>query len=229
MRNFFDKTIYALILLSIASIIAESVEEFNSKYGEYLSIFETFTYLVFSVEYIYRVVESIQKKSWKRYVFSFFGIIDLLAIIPFFLPLFIAIDSRSIRVLRLARLVTIVKIGRHNKALNTLISVVNSVRVEVGLTLFTSIIAVVFAGMLMYYAEHETQPEVFKDMLQSIWWAVATLTTIGYGDIYPVTGLGKLIASSLAFIGIGLVAIPAGLISAAYVEQLKESKSSKDQ
>ena len=228
MRNFFDKAIYALILLSIASIIAESVEEFNSKYGEYLSIFETFTYLVFSIEYIYRVVESIRKTSWKSYVFSFFGIIDLLAIIPFFLPLFITIDSRSIRVLRLVRLVNIVKIGRHNKAVNTLITVVKSVRVEVGLTLFTSVIAVVFAGILMYYAENESQPEVFSDMGQSIWWAVATLTTIGYGDIYPVTGLGKLIASSLAFIGIGLVAIPAGLISAAYVEELNKSKSSKD-
>ena len=115
-----------------------------------------------------------------------------------------------------------------NKAVNTLITVVKSVRVEVGLTLFTSVIAVVFAGILMYYAENESQPEVFSDMGQSIWWAVATLTTIGYGDIYPVTGLGKLIASSLAFIGIGLVAIPAGLISAAYVEELNKSKSSKD-
>ena len=228
MKNFFDKVIYVLIFLSIASIIAESVEDFNYKYGHYLSLFETLTYLIFSVEYIYRLIESIRKTSWKSYVFSFFGIIDLLAIIPFFLPLFITIDSRSIRVLRLVRLVTIFKIGRHNKAVNTLINVVSSVRVEVGLTLFTSFIAVVFAGILMFYAEHDAQPEVFKDMLQSIWWAVATLTTIGYGDIYPVTGLGKIIASSLAFIGIGLVAIPAGLISAAYVEELNKSKSSKD-
>jgi len=228
MKNFFDKTIYALILLSIASIIAESYQNFNLKYGVYLGFFETFTYIVFSGEYIYRVIESSRKGSWKDYVFSFFGVIDLLAIIPFVLPFFIAIDSRSIRVLRLVRLVNIVKIGRHNKAVNTLITVVKSVRVEVGLTLFTSVIAVVFAGILMYYAENESQPEVFSDMGQSIWWAVATLTTIGYGDIYPVTGLGKLIASSLAFIGIGLVAIPAGLISAAYVEELNKSKSSKD-
>tara|TARA_B100000768_G_C11165879_1_gene326567 strand:- start:138 stop:416 length:279 start_codon:yes stop_codon:yes gene_type:complete len=90
--------------------------------------------------------------------------------------------------------------------------------------MFTSIVAVVFAGILMYYAENETQPEVFSNMGQSIWWAVATLTTIGYGDIYPVTAIGKLIASSLAFVGIGLVAIPAGLISAAYVEEVNNNK-----
>lgn len=224
MRNIFDKAIYALILLSVAAIIAESFESFNSKFGQYLSVFETFTYVVFSGEYIYRIVESSRKTSWRSYVFSFFGIVDLLAIIPFFLPFLISIDSRSIRVLRLVRLVNIVKIGRHNKAISSLIAVIKSVRVEVGVTLFTSIIAVVFAGILMYYAENKAQPDVFSNMGQSIWWAVATLTTIGYGDIFPITSMGKLIASCLAFVGVGLVAIPAGLISAAYIEELNKNK-----
>ena len=224
MKNFLDKFIYTLILLSIAAIIAESFESFNLRFGKYLSAFEIFTYVIFSGEYIYRIIESSKEKSWKSYVFSFFGIIDLLAIIPFFLPFLISIDARSIRVLRLVRLVNIIKIGRHNKAINSLITVIKSVRVEVGVTMFTSIVAVVFAGILMYYAENETQPEVFSNMGQSIWWAVATLTTIGYGDIYPVTAIGKLIASSLAFVGIGLVAIPAGLISAAYVEEVNNNK-----
>ena len=178
-------------------------------------------------EYVYRVIDSVRQGSWRTYVFSFFGIVDLLAIVPFLLPFLITIDSRSIRVLRLVRLVSIFKIARHNKAVNTLISVVSSVIVEVGITLFTSFIAVVFTGILMFYAENESQPEVFSDMGQSIWWAVATLTTIGYGDIYPVTGMGKLIASSLAFIGIGLVAIPAGLISAAYVEEINKKNKKK--
>lgn len=224
MKNFLDKFIYTLILLSIAAIIAESFESFNLRFGKYLSAFEIFTYIIFSGEYIYRIIKSSREQSWKSYVFSFFGIIDLLAIIPFFLPFLISIDARSIRVLRLVRLVNIIKIGRHNKAINSLITVIKSVRVEVGVTMFTSIVAVVFAGILMYYAENETQPEVFSNMGQSIWWAVATLTTIGYGDIYPVTAIGKLIASSLAFVGIGLVAIPAGLISAAYVEEVNNNK-----
>jgi|TARA_B110000483_G_C18013938_1_gene472287 voltage-gated potassium channel len=227
MRNLFDKAIYALILLSVAAIIAESFQEFNSKYGEYLNLFESVTYIAFLCEYVYRVIDSVRQGSWRTYVFSFFGIVDLLAIVPFLLPFLITIDSRSIRVLRLVRLVSIFKIARHNKAVNTLISVVSSVIVEVGITLFTSFIAVVFTGILMFYAENESQPEVFSDMGQSIWWAVATLTTIGYGDIYPVTGMGKLIASSLAFIGIGLVAIPAGLISAAYVEEINKKNKKK--
>lgn len=224
MKNYLDKFIYTLILLSIAAIIAESFEAFNLRFGKYLSAFEIFTYVIFSGEYIYRIIISSKEKSWKSYVFSFFGIIDLLAIIPFFLPFLISIDARSLRVLRLVRLVNIIKIGRHNKAINSLIAVVKSVRVEVGVTMFTSIVAVVFAGILMYYAENEAQPDVFSNMGQSIWWAVATLTTIGYGDIYPVTAIGKLIASSLAFVGIGLVAIPAGLISAAYVEEVNKKK-----
>ena len=109
----------------------------------------------------------------QSYALSFFGIIDLLAILPFFLPFIIAIDARAIRVLRLLRLVNVIKIGRHNRAINTLIKVIRSVRTEVAVTLFASIVVVVFAGILMYYAEHETQPEVFTNMSQSIWWAVA--------------------------------------------------------
>ena len=126
MRNLFDKAIYALILLSVAAIIAESFQEFNSKYGEYLNLFESVTYIAFLCEYVYRVIDSVRQGSWRTYVFSFFGIVDLLAIVPFLLPFLITIDSRSIRVLRLVRLVSIFKIARHNKAVNTLISVVRS-------------------------------------------------------------------------------------------------------
>ena len=223
-KSFFDRIVYTLILLSIASIVAESFESFNSKYGRYLNIFQTITYILFTAEYIYRTINAARKRSWKSYVFSFFGIIDLLAIIPFILPFIISVDARSIRVLRLFRLLLIFKIGRHSKAVRTLLSVVKSIRVEVGVTFFTSIIAIVLAGILMYYAENDVQPEAFADMGKSIWWAVATLTTVGYGDIYPITIMGKFIATSLAFIGVGLIAIPAGLISAAYVEEVNSLK-----
>lgn len=223
-KSFFDRIVYTLILLSIASIVAESFESFNSKYGRYLNIFQTITYILFTAEYIYRTINAARKRSWKSYVFSFFGIIDLLAIIPFILPFIISVDARSVRVLRLFRLLLIFKIGRHSKAVRTLLSVVKSIRVEVGVTFFTSIIAIVLAGILMYYAENDAQPEAFADMGRSIWWAVATLTTVGYGDIYPITIMGKVIATSLAFIGVGLIAIPAGLISAAYVEEVNSLK-----
>jgi len=218
-----DRVVYFLIIASIVGIVAETHDiSDNARY--LLGLFETVTYIAFSIEYIYRILQARKGLGVQSYALSFFGIIDLLAILPFFLPFIIAIDARAIRVLRLLRLVNVIKIGRHNRAINTLIKVIRSVRTEVAVTLFASIVVVVFAGILMYYAEHQTQPEVFTNMSQSIWWAVATLTTIGYGDIYPVTALGKIIASSLAFVGVGLVAIPAGLISAAYVDEINSQK-----
>ena len=218
-----DRVVYFLIIASIVGIVAETHDiSDNARY--LLGLFETVTYIAFSVEYVYRILQARKGLGVQSYALSFFGIIDLLAILPFFLPFIIAIDARAIRVLRLLRLVNVIKIGRHNRAINTLIKVIRSVRTEVAVTLFASIVVVVFAGILMYYAEHQTQPEVFTNMSQSIWWAVATLTTIGYGDIYPVTALGKIIASSLAFVGVGLVAIPAGLISAAYVDEINSQK-----
>mgnify|MGYP000489071240 FL=1 len=218
-----DRVVYFLIIASIVGIVAETHDiSDNARY--LLGLFETVTYIAFSIEYIYRILQARKGLGVQSYALSFFGIIDLLAILPFFLPFIIAVDARAIRVLRLLRLVNVIKIGRHNRAINTLIKVIRSVRTEVAVTLFASIVVVVFAGILMYYAEHQTQPEVFTNMSQSIWWAVATLTTIGYGDIYPVTALGKIIASSLAFVGVGLVAIPAGLISAAYVDEINSQK-----
>lgn len=223
MNKILDRIVYGLIIASIIGIVAETHNiSDNARY--LLGLFETVTYIAFSIEYIYRILQARKGLGVQSYALSFFGIIDLLAILPFFLPFIIAVDARAIRVLRLLRLVNVIKIGRHNRAINTLIKVIRSVRTEVAVTLFASIVVVVFAGILMYYAEHETQPEVFTNMSQSIWWAVATLTTIGYGDIYPVTALGKIIASSLAFVGIGLVAIPAGLISAAYVDEINSQK-----
>jgi len=223
MNRIIDRLVYGLIIASIIGIIAET-HDISENARHLFGLFETVTYIAFSIEYIYRILQARKGLGIQSYALSFFGIIDLLAILPFFLPFIIAVDARAIRVLRLLRLVNVIKIGRHNKAINTLIKVIRSVRTEVAVTLFASVVVVVFAGILMYYAEHETQPEVFNNMSQSIWWAVATLTTIGYGDIYPITAMGKIIASSLAFVGVGLVAIPAGLISAAYVEEINNQK-----
>lgn len=218
-----DSISYGLILFSIVLVIVDT-HNVSPEVRRLLHWFEIATYLAFSVEYIVRIRFAMTNRGWRSYVFSFWGMVDILAIIPFYLPLMVSIDSRFLRVLRLLRVVNIVKAGRHSRAIKTLLKVIRSVSTEVSVTLFASVVTVVFAGMLMYYAEHDAQPEVFSNMTQSIWWAVATLTTIGYGDIYPITALGKLIASLLAFVGIGLVAIPAGLISAAYIEELKTRK-----
>ena len=218
-----DKVAYALIVVCIAAIIIESHNLSQSQ----LALLKTFNfaaYCFFSVEYIIRLVLAYNRGSLSGYALSFFGLIDLLAVAPFFLPLFITLDTRVLRLLRLVRFVNVLKLGRHSKAIENLLTVIRTVRYEVSITFFTSIIVIVLSGILMFYAEHDAQPLVFTNMSQSIWWAVSTLTTIGYGDIYPITALGKLLAASLAFIGIGLIAIPAGLISAAYIDHIKQNK-----
>ena len=220
--------VYTLIILSIASIVLETHQGLSAEWHAGLKKFEIFTYIVFTTEYALRLGFAIRQGRAKSYAFSFFGIIDLLAILPFFLPFFIAFDARAIRTLRLLRMVNLVKVIRHSKAVRTLVKVIQSIKTELGLTLFASLVLVLMAGMMMYYAEHETQPEVFTNMSQAIWWAIATLTTIGYGDIYPITAIGKVLASLVALIGIGLIAIPTGLISAAYVEALKDDPHSAD-
>lgn len=223
-----NRIVYVLILISIGTIIAESFHEFYNRHRTIIVAIDVGTYVAFSLEYILRIWWAYRAKQLRAYALSFFGIIDLLAILPFFLPILIPLDSRSLRTLRLIRLVNIVKIGRHNKGIQTLMKVVRSVQAEVGIVMFASIIAVVFAGILMFYAEHQAQPSIFTDMGASIWWAVATLTTVGYGDIYPVTALGKIIAACLALVGIGLVAVPAGLISAAYVEEIHSMNEERE-
>jgi voltage-gated potassium channel len=230
MKSFtLNRIVYALILISIGTIIAESFHGFYNRHRTIIQTIDVATYVAFSLEYILRIWWAYRAKQLRAYALSFFGIIDLLAILPFFLPILIPLDSRSLRTLRLIRLVNIVKIGRHNKGIQTLMKVVRSVQAEVGIVMFASIIAVVFAGILMFYAEHQAQPAIFTDMGASIWWAVATLTTVGYGDIYPVTALGKILAACLALVGIGLVAVPAGLISAAYVEEIHSMKEEHEQ
>jgi voltage-gated potassium channel len=220
-RTIVDKVAYALIVLSIGSIILDS-HNLSAEMKAAVQNFDTLAYLAFSIEYILRIYWSIKKGLGFKYVTSFFGLIDLFAILPFFLPLLLVVDTRFLRLLRLLRLVNLIKLGRHSKAIENLLFVIRSIRYELAITLFTSLLLVVFSGILMFYAENSAQPEVFTNMSQSIWWAVATLTTVGYGDIYPVTALGKVLSTIVAFIGIGLVAIPAGLISAAYVEQIKK-------
>ena len=147
-----------------------------------------------------------------------------MAVLPFYLPMVIVFDSRALRVLRLIRALRVLKVGQHSKAIQHLLQVFRQIKGELMLTFFLSLILIVFSGIVVFYAESPSQPDVFRNIGSSIWWAFATLTTVGYGDIYPITVLGKLIASFVAIVGIGLIAIPTGLISATYVDILRKSK-----
>ncbi|MDA7797843.1 ion transporter, partial [Flavobacteriaceae bacterium] len=183
--------------------------------------------LIFSFEYIYRIVANYKKSGWvgiKNYVFSFFGFIDLISILPFYLKQFVLLDGRFFRILRLFRLTRVFKLGRDSKSLKLFIKALSAVKNELKFTLFLSILTILFSASAIYFLENKAQPEVFSSITASVWWATVSLATVGYGDIVPVTIWGKIFASIISLVGIGIVAIPTGIISASFVEEIQNSK-----
>lgn len=230
----FDYTIMTLIVLSLISIILESLPDINSKYETLLYGFNTFSIIIFSIEYAMRVyVSSLSHpsksslRSASNFIFSTYGIIDLLAILPFFLPVLIKVDLRFLRALRLTRFLRILKLNRYNDSLNLIWSVIKEKKSELAVTGFLTFLILMIASFLMYHIEGEKQPEVFSNILESFWWAIATLTTVGYGDIYPITGLGKFISGLIAILGIGVVALPTGIIGAGFMNKIEQNKVDK--
>lgn len=223
--------IYTLIVINIIVLILESYEEIRMQYGVFIDIFELVSVIIFTIEYLVRFyVADLDKESkFSRFKFAIspLGLIDLFAIMPFYLPMFIAIDLRVIRILRLLRLLRIFKLGRFSKSLKTINEVLRDTRADLTIAMFVAFVLLVLSSTLMYYVEHDAQPDKFASIIHSFWWSVATLTTVGYGDVYPITGIGKLLSAIIAIIGIGFVALPTGIISSAFVEKLQSKKSRK--
>ena len=226
----FDKFIYILIIANVIAMILESHVSIRIVYGSYFHIFEAISIYIFSLEYLYRIRLSFQEKRMKgiyKYVFSAYGLIDLISILPFFLNQLVKVDGRFLRILRLFRLTRIFKLGRGSSSLKLFIKALNGVKNELKFTLFLSLLAILFSASAIYYLEHEAQPEKFSSITESIWWATVSLATVGYGDVYPVTAGGKIFASIISLIGIGIVAIPTGIISASFVEEIHNQRKGK--
>ncbi len=227
----FDYAIMSLILLSIISIILESIKEIGADFKLLLEWFDLFSVFIFSIEYLLRLYvsdlthpSSSKLKSVLKFIFSIKGLIDLFAIMPFYLPMLIKMDLRFLRTLRLIRILRILKINRYTKSLNLIWSVLKEKKSELAVTGFVTLLLLIFASFIMYNVEGDKQPEAFPNILATFWWAVATLTTVGYGDVYPITGLGKFISGIIALMGIGLVALPTGIIGAGFMDRLKSGK-----
>jgi voltage-gated potassium channel len=167
------------------------------------------------------------KKERLNFAFSTMGIIDLIAILPFYLPFIFPFDLRIVRIMRLFRLLRIFKLSRYSKSLKTIRYIFKEIKGELSITVFVTFVLMLLSSTLMYYIEHDDQPEQFASIGDSFWWAVATLTTVGYGDVYPVTALGKLLSGIIALIGIGFVALPTGIISSAFIEKIQKDKKEK--
>lgn len=229
-----DLFIVAIILLSVTAIILESFKGIKSAYGSWLRWFEISSVIVFSIEYLLRLWTADLKYpqyskigARLKFMYSPMGIIDLLAILPFYLPFFLKLDLRFIRILRILRLLRIFKLRRYSNSLDIIIKILSEKRFELILSVMFVFVLLIFSASFMYSIESEVQPESFPDIISTLWWAVATLTTVGYGDVYPITPLGRLFGGFTALLGIGMLALPTAIISAAFVEAMEIQKEQK--
>ena len=225
-----DVFILLLIVLNVLAVIIDpSVKSVAGR--SILKIFEIVSIVVFTIEYLIRLwvsdLASPNKKRWQArisFVLSGMALIDLAAIIPFYLPFLIPVDLRVLRILRLLRLFRVLKINRYTNALATLVKVIKKKADQLVSAVFVLMVLMILASVLMYNIENVVQPDRFNTVFDGIWWSVATLTTVGYGDIYPVTALGKVLAAIIALLGIGIAAIPTGIIASGFTEVVQNEK-----
>ena len=221
-----DVFITTLVLCNILSVILESVSSLQAVYGEYFDLFEFWSVMFFTLEYVLSfwatgATYSDHGQKWRgrrEYIFGFYGVIDLLAILPFYLQmLFPGADMRALRILRLVR---VLKLSHYNSALEDLFNAVKNEARSFIAALYLLTIAIILTSSLMYYAEGDTQPEHFSSIPASMYWAIITLTTVGFGDISPVTWIGQVLATITAFIGVCTVAMLTGIVASSFATQM---------
>jgi len=200
----FDRGVQILIVISLAAFTIDTLPNLEPQTRAYLGYIEVTSLMLFTMEYLLRLYVSPDRF---KFATSFFGVIDLIAILPFFI--YSGVDLRPLRILR------ILKLFRHSKALLRFQKAVVIAKDEFVLFFFTTVMMMYMAAVGIYYFENAAQPDVFKSVFHSLWWAVITLTTVGYGDIYPITAGGRVFTFAILLIGLGIVAIPAGLVSSA--------------
>jgi voltage-gated potassium channel len=232
-EKYFNWFITGLIFLSVISVILETEETLSSPFHTIFWGFEIFTVIIFTIEYILRLwVCTLDPRYTSpiigriKYALTPMALIDLLAILPFYIPSS-GLDLRVLRAVRLTRLFRLLKLGHYSQSMRTLGKVLKSKREELLITLFAGAILLIIASSLMYYIERDAQPDQFSSIPAALWWGVATLTTIGYGDIYPITGLGKIIGSIIAVMGVGLFVLPAGILASGFTDELQKKQHKK--
>ena len=223
---FVDNAIILLISLNVVAFTLETVPEIQSQYGELLFAFEAFSVAVFTIEYAFRLWSAVEVPFLQRcaplearlnFARRPYMVIDLLAILPFYLSLFVPFD---LRILRMLRLIRFLKLARYSPALHTLLRVIANERRALTGALLSMVAMLLFSATGIYFLEREAQPDKFGSIPEAAWWAIATLTTVGYGDVAPITALGKLFGSVVMVIGLGMFALPIAIISTSFAQEV---------
>ena len=227
-----DLSLFGLVVLNLIAVALESVPTLQINYGSWFYSFEIFSVIVFTVEYVARVWSAPAKrdhengetglKARMRYIFSFYGLIDLVAILPFYIQAFF--PGLDLRVLRALRLLRILKLNHYNSALDDLFGAIVEEKKSFLTTLYIFSVAFVLSSSLIYYAEHKVQPEDFRSIPDAMYWSIITLTTVGYGDVSPITVFGKSIAAITAIFGVVVVALLTGIVANSFNAQMDRRK-----
>ncbi len=223
-----DIGLIVLIAVNVVAVILETVGWLYEAYGPWFEALELFSVVVFTIEYVGRLWVCVEDEEYRehhfprlKYATSPLAVIDLVAILPFYLTLFFAIDLRFLRVLRLLR---IFKLTRYSSAMTMLLDVIREEANSFFAGFFILIVLLVLAASGMYLVEHDDQPDKFGSIPEAMWWAMATLTTVGYGDVTPITGWGKLFGACVTVIGIGMAALPAGILASGLADHLRRRR-----
>lgn len=226
-------SIFALIILNVTAVILETEKFIAVKYSVFLYYFEVFSIAIFTIEYILRLWTCSSRKKYSgfngkiRYMFTTLALIDLISIIPFYLPLLFIIDLRFIRIIRLFRIFRLLKTTRYSPAFKAISLVITNKKEELYISLFSVFVFLVLSSSIMYFAENKAQPDAFSSIPAVMWWGIATFTTVGAKNIYPITILGKFCSVIISLLSIGLFALPTGILASGFSEYLQKKKSNK--
>lgn len=230
-----DVFLILLISMNVIAVVFESMPEIYKAYGPWFDAFEIFSVTVFTVEYILRVWSAVEsrnpryKSSLKgriRFILSPLALIDLIVLLPFYMSSLIGVDLRMLRALRLLRAF---RLTRYASSMNLLLQVLRDEGPVISAALFVLLMMITVAASITYLAEHKAQPEAFASIPHALWWAVVTMTTIGYGDVVPHTLIGRICASVIGIISVGMVALPAGILASGFNEALHQRRRKYEQ
>ena len=222
-----DFFLIGLVLLNVVAVVMESVEHLSIAHGPVFHDFDLISVTIFSLEYLLRLWTAVEMDEpryhhpvWGRlrWAVSPMAVVDLLSVLPFYLGIVVEVDLRAIRVLRVLR---VFKLGRYSMAMSVMGAVARQEARSIGAVLFVMMVIIVLNSSLIFLFEHHAQPHIFTDIPTSMWWAVVTLTTLGYGDMVPITLLGRMLGALTAVLGVGMIALPAGVLASGFSEQMR--------